>query len=183
MSVAYGAGFICGVALVAIAGILIKKKCFKSKPVYDERQLLEQGKACKAAFYALIAYNMLAGLTDAILELNVGVYVMMIVGVGISIIIYAGICIWNEAYFPINQSAIKWIVWLFIIGVFNIFTGVMNIKAEPGSETGMGCLICAIMVIIVGFISLLKLYLTSRKSDEFEESDEEVSEDEKEVMS
>lgn len=166
MSIAYGIGFLCGIAIVAIGGIIVKKKLFKEKAVYDERQEREQGVACKIAFYTLLAYNLIMGVVDMTFDTGLGGYVMMIIGVGISVVIYAVYCIWKEAYFPINQSYIKWAVLLIVIGLLCAVIGIMNLKADTGSETGIGCMVCAGMVIIIGLVSLIRLRIDNREGEE-----------------
>ena len=81
--------------------------------------------------------------------------------------IYAVYCIWKEAYFPINQSSIKWIVLLIAIGGINIFVAVMNrsVNMESSIINGM----CAAMILIISVISLIKLLIVRRGS--YEESE------------
>lgn len=114
------------------------------------------------------------GIVDMTFHINLSVYVMMIIGVGISLVIYGVYCIWKEAYFPINQGYVKWAVMLMVIGLLCGFIGIMNLKNVPGSEAGIGCMVCAGMVIIIAIVSLIRLKMEKSEYEEHDENEEEV---------
>lgn len=168
MNIAYGIGFICGLIFVVAAAFIIRKLIFRKKAVYDERQKIEQGKACKAGFYFLLAYCLCLGFADNIFDFRFTQLPIMFGGALISVMIYAVYCIWKEAYFPINQSSIKWIVLLIAIGGINIFVAVMNrsVNMESSIINGM----CAAMILIISVISLIKLLIVRRSCHEESET-------------
>ncbi|MDD6191265.1 MAG: hypothetical protein PUB75_06720 [Firmicutes bacterium] len=168
MSIAYGIGFICGLAFVFIAAFVFKKFFFRKKAVYDERQKIEQGKACKAGFYFLLVYCMLFGIADNVFDFRLTQLPVMLGGALISVMIYAVYCIWKEAYFPINQSSIKWIVLLIALGIVNVFIAVMNISTSPQSTVING--MCAVMILIISIVSIIKLIIVRRNCSEESET-------------
>ena len=168
MNIAYGIGFICGLIFVVAAAFIIRKLIFRKKAVYDERQKIEQGKACKAGFYFLLAYCLCFGFADNIFDFRFTQLPIMFGGALISVMIYAVYCIWKEAYFPINQSSIKWIVLLIALGIVNVFIAVMNISTSPQSTVING--MCAVMILIISIVSIIKLIIVRRNCSEESET-------------
>lgn len=95
---------------------------------YDERQLINQGRAGRAAFLTVSTWEFLYFFAS-VLELKIpaddGFMVMLGVIVGIGV--YVSICIFTDAYFPIDNSPNSSIVLFIIIGLMNIAISVARI--------------------------------------------------------
>lgn len=175
MSINYGLGLICGIAISIVVMVLIWRLVFKDwrKPVYDERQRLEQGEAAKIGFYSLMILNIIHAIAEEFLGLNIGTYVGVFASTIIAVGIYAAVCIWKEAYFPINQSSRRWITGLFILGIMNVFCGINN-KPNYIHDFGFNInYMCAILMFAITIVSLIKLKLINKVSSDEEDEDEE----------
>ncbi len=175
MSIYYFIGFVVGVAVAVLLITIVRKKIFGSeKAQYDERQLAEQGKAAKYAYYTLMIYIFLyAALESCEIPHFVSPMTGCFVGIVISILIYACICIRNEAYFPINQSAKKWLHFLDAIGILNLVIFVLNVWGnggmleEDGSlTTSFINLLCAILMLVISIICRITMKKNSEVEDE-----------------
>lgn len=177
MSISYALGFAVGVVITVGAIWLVKKLLWKGqgkKAKYDERQLMEQGKAGKIGMYTLMVYNCLYGIVDMVFEPeNVSTFTALVGGCILAVLIYACICIWNEAYFPINQSSKKWIVLLAFLGVLNVGIALMNREHLEGMIDGYAInMICGIMCLVVDAVALIKFQLVKKSAEADEEEEE-----------
>lgn len=182
MNIAYFGGMIVGIAVVAIVILLFKKKLNKrifgseEKAKYDERQLIEQGKAGKMGMYFLMVYNAIFGIIDVCFDLPINTFVLMFAGIILTVTVYATICIWNEAYFPVNQSIKRWIWLLFGIGTLNAVTAIFNAKGPDASNELINTsvlinILCVVMCYGIVIISIIKLKAMERAT---EDDDDEI---------
>ena len=125
MSIYFYIGVLVGVAVgVLLVAKFRKKMLGNEKAKYDERQLAEQGKASKYAYYMLMVYMFVFAFLESYDVIPFAdPLIVAFAGIAISIMIYACICIKNEAYFPVNQSAKKWLHFLDAIGILNSMYG------------------------------------------------------------
>lgn len=175
MNVMYGIGMICGIFIVVIIAGVIWRLLIrgKRKPVYDERQQLEQGKAAKVGFYTLMALNVMYAIAEEFLGLKLGAFEGVLLTIIISVGIYGIVCIWKEAYFPINQSSRRWIAGLFAIGIMNLIGGYNSMTSNSeGFHININYA-CALLMFAVTIISIIKLKLISKVSSDEEDNDEE----------
>ncbi|MBQ0005216.1 MAG: hypothetical protein KBS68_05070 [Clostridiales bacterium] len=175
MSLAYALGFVFGVAVAAGIIWLVKKFIWKGqKAKYDERQLVEQGKAGKIGMYALMIYNVCYGLIDMVFGIeNVSTFTAMVGGCIFAVLVYACVCIWNEAYFPINQSSKKWIILVAGLGILNIVIAVMNRSHLESILDGYAInFFAGIMCIVVDIVAIAKFQLVKKAAVEDDADDE-----------
>ena len=95
---------------------------------YDERQEINRGKAYKSAFATVCIWELLYFIakTNGI-PIPADDGLMAIAGVLTSICVYAVLCIFTDAYFPINRSSNAIIALWIVIGIMNIAVGIWNI--------------------------------------------------------
>lgn len=172
MSIAYAVGLIVGLGVGATGFLGLRKLLFKNreKAKYDERQKIEQGKAATSSMYFLMIYCFAYGLVDGLLEITeISTFIAMVCGVILTVLLYACICIWNEAYFPVNQSTTRWMVFLFAVGLFNFFVAYIN---RDDINPALTNTMCGILCMAVTGVSYIKL--TVLKNKDAEDSDEEL---------
>ena len=98
-----GVGILVGLLVYAIYR-LANKGC-GSRREYDERQLAAQGKAARAAMFAHLIYAAVAILCHSAAGLHfVDLSGAMMLGICISVGVFAVSCIWNDAYFSASKS-------------------------------------------------------------------------------
>lgn len=165
MSVEYIMGLMLGFIVAIVLVFAFRKKMLgREKPQYDERQLAEQGRAAKIAYYTLMSYIIIYGALLSVMEITIASpLVVIFAGVLLSIVVYALVCIKNEAYFPINQSASRWLYFLDIIGIINIAIFIINALAEGGILEADGSISTYIVNLLCGMV-LLALSLVCRIS-------------------
>ena len=162
------------IVLVLICVSLSFKK--KNLPDFDERQELIRGKAYKTGFYAtllLIALALIFDSTGSLPFLNSTLlYGTTILG---GVLVFAVYCVWNEAYFGLNQKTSSVMFILAFIGIMNLFIGIINFVR--GSMIVGGKLtfnfmnfICAFMFIVL-FITMLLKKITNKVNDELEKNE------------
>ena len=155
-SLEYAVGVICGIIFAIVIAKLIQKLLLKKGKMkeakFDERQLYEQAKAGKSSLYMLLTYNVVVGVIALYID-GLSTYILMITGAFLAITVYCVLCIWNEAYFGINQRVASWIKYFVIIGVINIAIAISLVFAADGNyllnlEAGIMCLVIAVTAII-----------------------------------
>jgi hypothetical protein len=147
---------------------------------FDERQILEQGKAFKIGFFVLLVT------IEAIIILNfTGIATVADYPVFYQIAIFLGLlsyviyCIWHESYFAINEKSTRVIILFAIIALINLVIGIINIIHGQIIVDGRITFrilnpLCAILFIIIFATMLLKRIANSKQAsaDEEEEDDE-----------
>ena len=107
MSSAYalglGAGILVGLLVLAITRLANRRRggCRE----YDERQIAAQGKAARAAMFAHLIYAAVAIICFSAAGLRfIDLPGTMMVGICVSVGVFAISCIWNDAYFSASKS-------------------------------------------------------------------------------
>lgn len=152
MSMAFPIGVMCGIVFVVIMKLRSNKS--RAKDVYDERQIAEQGRAAKWGFYSLMVLNCLYGCFGWMLDwLNTfeGVFFCMMVSIGV----YVGVCIYKEAYFPVNKNSYKLMLFVFAMGLINLVIGIMTFVRNGSLLDEDGILLMQSINIIVGVLCML----------------------------
>lgn len=143
----YLLGFICGILcglvlirfmawLVSKLGGRIQARCRKDS--YDERQLLARGQAYKTAFFTLLFYTLAVSLLDDIFGISIFMSFCGIwIGIALSIMVFAVICILKDAYMSLYEN-IRGIIMVFsIVGILNIAVGIRTIlEGRPLLDDG-----------------------------------------------
>ena len=149
--------------------MFIKEKYKKDKKIelqYDERQMVERGIAFKLGFFTQLIYMCFMCLCYAVgIQLPVATEVILFFGVLLSLGVYVIYCIWKEAYIALNETVQKVNIAFVIIGIINVFIGVMHCIHGNMIENGIltfRCinLVCGIfllvLAIVIGSVELAK---------------------------
>ena len=158
----YLLGAACGIAIGVIAVILITKWTHKDKKIkcsFDERQELAIGRGAKYGFYTLMIYNFLYGAIDTVVTKKfVDNALALFVGILIAAIVYISYCIWEEAYFSLNENPQKVMIAFVIIAIINLALFGMN--AAGGNlikdgmiQYGVANLLCGLLFVVI-FVEL-----------------------------
>ena len=146
---------------------------------FDERQILEQGKAFKIGFFVMLIT------VEALIILNFsGIATVMDYPVFYQIAIFLGLlsyviyCIWHESYFAVNEKSTRVIILFAIIALINLVIGIINIINGQLIVDGRITfrilnLFCAILFIVIFATMLLKRIVNARESSDEEEEDDE----------
>ena len=182
----YVAGLICGMicGVLFLAGIiwLIQKVGGKlqfrcKKDSYDERQLLARGQAYKSAFVTLMIYvGIIAFLNDALgIELFMSWGGMML-GICISLMVFATICIVKDAYMSLYENTKGIIMTYSLVALANIIPGICGIVNGEflWLENGKISMTCINIMVGMLFLILLivfgaKVIYNRKHSDEWDE--------------
>lgn len=175
MSIAYLAGGLVGILIgLVLVAILIRyvRTDKKIKAKYDERQELIRGRGFKYAFYtSLVYFGLLTitmlGLTE-IVPIPSGVLTFF--GVCLSVLVYAGYCIWHEAYFALNENPKRVMIAFSVIGVCNVIIGLSNLHKVTSLQSadatpGLINLTCAVLFVGI-FLILLVKHIANRRCKE-----------------
>lgn len=158
-------GVCIGLILVMVIALVTKEdKSMELK--YDERQMQERGNAFKLGFFTQLIYMCFMSLCYvAGIQLPVAMEVILFFGVLLSLSVYVIYCIWKEAYIALNETVKKVNIAFVIIGIVNVFIGVMHCIHGSMIEDGIltfRCinLLCGIFLllvaIVIGIVELAK---------------------------
>lgn len=122
-------GEICGVILgIIIVVIVLKytKTNNKIKCKYDERQEIIRCKGFKYGFFTLLIFDAAYGLVDLTMEKPVAdTLLVLMAGIVLSILVYAGYAIWHESYFALNENPKRVMISFSVIAIINfVLTGI-----------------------------------------------------------
>ena len=126
------------------------------KAKYDERQILARGKGYKYAFYTAVFVSFLPiAIPDNIVHfLGIIIYFAPLF---VGIMVYISYCIWNDAYLEINLNIKSWIMYMVLIGLFNICLFLSHIKTGYVENGVINISVVNLMMGILCFIVLVEL--------------------------
>ena len=135
MSVEYRLGYIVGIAVaIAITAVLVvligkfANKNGRIKTEYDERQNIVRGKGYMIGFWTLVIYICLIGVSyDLGLNIPAGMGIMCFIGMIIAITVHCSYCIWNGAYWGLNNNIKRFMIVIVIGGAINWFIAILSI--------------------------------------------------------
>ena len=161
------------VLVLIIVSFTLRKK---NLPDYDERQELIRGKAYRTGFYATLVFIGFAIVLDSTNSLpfldSTILYGTTVLG---GVLVFAVYCVWNEAYFGLNQKSSTAMFILAFIGILNLFIGIMNYF--KGNLFFNGKLsfsfmnfVCAFMFIVL-FATILLKKISNKVNDDKERNE------------
>ncbi len=173
----YFLGFGFGLLIALLVWVVFRVARGNKACRYDERQLIDQGKAAKAAFYAWLIYAALMLPVSAAVDPAVfGTGAAMFGGIILSVGVYAIVCILHNAYFNLSDSPRKTILCLAAIGALQ-FVGAARMLSDGGlfpdgrlNQSGFVSLATGSMILIVLATALVKLAADKRREETDEES-------------
>lgn len=146
-------GVLVGVAVVVFVFKTSRTDGLKCK--YDERQAIVRGNGFKYGFATLALYNAAYGLcAGAWKKPFMDTLTAMVLGICIAAAVYIVYCIWNDAYFSLNENPKRVLLGFALIALLNYMIAGMNFyhneMVEDGVLTYRSCnLICAVLFTVI----------------------------------
>lgn len=168
------AGVVCGIIVgIILVVILLKitKTNGKIKCEFDERQEMIRGRGFKYGFYTLLIYDAVYGVVDLTVEKPYADnLLMLVIGIAISVVVYAGYAIWHESYFALNESPRKFLIAFAAVAVINLAIAGINAKRgiliQEGQLTWYGTnLVAGIMFLAIMLVLGVKLLVVKKEAD------------------
>ena len=164
MSDAYMMGKVVGLAIgFALVFILIRLVLKKgdTKPKYDERQQISRGKGYMYGFFSLLIGLALMICFSEELQKYIEIGLLCFIIMCFAICVFAGYCVFHEAYIAVNEQPKKVIVLFLLMAVANIAGGVMQIARGHAIENGRLSinsinLFCGILMLVVAIEVVIK---------------------------
>lgn len=156
-------GVITGIAFVVLITMIVKKGKICKNGQYDERQLLVRSKAYQIAFVVLIAYLVINGIINSVLEIQwCDSFMGSILGIFLSIMVFAIYCIFHDAYVSFKEKPTQYILLFAVIAVANFGIGFINFDQHHdyivNGQLSFHALnfICGIMLVMIILALLIK---------------------------
>ncbi|MCI5902748.1 MAG: hypothetical protein MRZ74_09495 [Blautia sp.] len=169
-------GILAGVILVIIF-LKYSKKDGSLRCKWDERQLLIRGNGFKYAFFTVLVLLFLycslgVSFEGFPLDVQAAGFLIAILGVAVDVVY----CIWNGAYFSLNENRKRVLIGFALIGGFNLFIGVSGILHGASITNGVlnvrsANLFCGALFIVI-FLTLFLRMAVPEKDGEEEETGE-----------
>ena len=167
------------IGLVAAALLMVLLTTNGSRPEYDERQVMEQGKGFKLGFFTML---ILTGIMAAI-DLNgshpagsFGIYYVM--GLFVALSVYLVYAIWKESYFAINQKTSTALICFALIAFANLVLSIFSIVQGRVFVDGRLTfrvlnILCTLLFVVVFITTWIRKSVNEKiASSEDEEEDE-----------
>ena len=154
-SVGLAVGVMVGLVLCVI---LFKywNKDGKIKTKYDEMQERVRGRAYMYSFWTLAAYEAVMCVASGIIgDMHMEQFVIHFTGILISAMVHAVYAVWNDAYIGLNTNSRRFMICMFVVGLINLFSGIMaivsgNLVVDGVLMAPFANLLCAFMFIVIG---------------------------------
>lgn len=137
---------------------------------FDERQELHRGRGYKYGFYTLLCYIVVDYVVINVFEKQWAAEgVDILIGVIVSVGVYAIYCIFHEAFLSLNENPKRYVAVIIFCMLLNGLGAVMQFQHNPVIENGQlttHCmnLVCAVLMAVV-LIALALKYGISQKED------------------
>lgn len=135
----------------------------KQRKQYDERQLFEQGRACKYSYIALIVYLLAYCLLDSGFEIKWCAFPFGIcLGIAFSLAVFFSYCIFQDAYFAVGESKPAVLITPNIVALPQLIMGIES--AAEGNMLKNGIIAAdGIHFLFVGLVVFLDILVIARK--------------------
>lgn len=140
-----------------------KEQRSSNKKKYDERQRIEQGRACKYAYITLICYLVASLVLDQIFGIvwcdnTFGLFL----GIAFSISVFLAYCVFQDAYFDITSSKASSMIGINAVGLAQLVMSVEHI--EDGDIIQNGIITDnAVNLLFFAVVLLLDVFVLIRK--------------------
>ena len=118
-----------GVLVGGVLGLGIVALLFKLKVIdltFDERQERARGQAYKYGFWTLLGCALLYGFSEVALGRRCDAITGVMLCVAAAMTVFASVCITKDAYLSLKEKPRAVMTLLTVVGVLNLFIGVMN---------------------------------------------------------
>lgn len=144
---------------------IVGRKAKNAENHYDERQLVERGRAYKLAFFTLLIYNVIYGCVDGFgtkwCEPSVG----MLVGVFLGVTVFACAAICSDAFGGIHNNTRSIILLWVLIIVVQLICFVLDCVDGVVIENGVLTIHFISLVNAVCFIIILAVYFVHHRKE------------------
>lgn len=162
------------VVLIAIVYAVRKKTCIM-RGKFDERQKVIQGTGYKYGFFAMMIsssiYALNLGWYDLPIHPTVGIMACVFLGVGV----FAGYCIWKDAYFGIQGNNKRMIVIMVVVVIINALSVASQIMENEIIQDGIIGIYALNALCMLVFLALL--IVIAAKSWKVNREDKQAGED------
>ena len=137
---------------------------------YDERQIAARGKAFRYGFWTALVYLGCVALLHMItVQIPMEEYLVDFIGILIALCVMLTVCIWEDAYFALNENRGKLMVIFAAVSVLNLLAVLMNFSlglviVNGRLSLGSVNIFCLVMVVYV-FVNLWLKDARDRKED------------------
>ncbi|MBQ9624621.1 MAG: hypothetical protein IJR47_00800 [Clostridia bacterium] len=171
----YAKGLIVGIGVAMIffmALKLFRRKSLSEEAQYDERQRIARGVAFKYAYWTLLLYIALYAVVDLSGFRFCETFTGIIIGVTLSLGVFACTAIMKDAYVGINQNKRWWVILNIIVILANAFATVPNFLEGNIIENGMLSHGVVNILMVILFSAVLITYAVHNRSIKTDEEDE-----------
>lgn len=172
---AYTLGVIVGIFVGVILIVLFMKWMRKDGSVrcrWDERQLLIRGNGFKYSFFTVIALLFLYSMIGSEIEgfpmdyQAMGIFIIFL-GAMVDIVY----CIWNGAYFALNENKKRVLILFAVLGIINLLAGIRHLVNGEAFTDGVlniqsANLFCGMLFVVIFVAMLLRMLIPEKDYDE-----------------
>ena len=169
----------CGVLVALVILIimrLVRGKSGSCKGEPDERQERLRGQGYKLGYFTMLAGTAVvltvSGLTKSLVTASLGIWISMLV----SLLVFAGYCIWNDAYYGVKANPKKYIILMLLITIVdgvNTFLQFQNGWILEDGTLNSGAIAMLAATIAFGGVLVIMLVKQLKDRREWEGEDEE----------
>lgn len=171
MNTAWTFGFLVGIlavaAVCALIWVITRKKAGLKKE-YDERQQALRGRAFAVAYATILVY---LGFWMVMNAMEIPFFMQrgsVMLGLLLSVVVFVGHCIFNDAYFRASESPRRWIVIFSAATLMNLAIGVWHLVDEDTIQERLlnnANLMVGVMLLAVLACLLIKRALDRRAAE------------------
>ena len=171
MNTSFAFGVAIGLMVVAAACAVVVKmvKLRNGKSTkYDERQQAARGKAFTLAYTTLLIYLAMWMILNGLEIPFFAMYTSVLVGILISVAVFAGYSIFTDAYFRVSDKPTSWIALIGAISLMNLGIGAWHAIKETTAQARWlenANLMVGFMGLIVLVCALIKRAMDRRIED------------------
>lgn len=169
----YSSGVLLGVTvgvILTIVLLFVTKKNGRLKGEYDERQQLIRGKGFKYAFFFHLIFDgllIVCNICEIDIPFETGA--ILLIGVGLSVCIYASYAILNDAYFALNEKVSSMIGIFAVLGILNFLGAFRQIVAGEVIKNGivtcnLNNLTVSLMLLEILIVLLIKKFIDKKEA-------------------
>lgn len=172
-------GMLAGMAAGLLVGLIVAAVIMKLTKIngrmkceYDERQSVIRGNGYKYGFFAFMICNFLHGMSYAAeINLLLDPAAFAVLSIIIALAVQISYCIWNDAYFSMNENKTRVLIVFAIIGIVNLAIGIFGLCDGRAIENGVlnfRCtnLFCGVLFLYIFGVLFLKRFAGSEDGEE-----------------
>ena len=159
---------IIGVTTGIIVGLIVALVTFryvhrnkKLTTEYDEMQKQIRGEGYKYAFYTVIILEAIFCVLTMGMELPAEQYVIHFFAIFVGVTVQASYCIWKGAYVGQNTNLPRYIIFMAMVSVLNLFSAFQawrsgELIVDGKFQAPAINLLCGLMFAVIGIVAIVK---------------------------